>query len=826
MNNPRLTPALVLTAVALGILCPTALVTAQAPPQPTPEVINAERAAAEAARAARALPTPIAPPVSAAKPAAGPALPGATPAATPAVPRGVPALPVPGMPGVPGTGNTNRPSNIQFTPRVAPGGPPPLTPPGAGAVTPAGAATGAAGRQPTNVTAEAIRALAAGAGAAPGVPGAVGAVPGNAADAAAGAAAPAAEEKFPPGLIKFSEADMNQVLDIYQELTGKTVIRAASLPAAKITVKSQTELTRTEAIHLLETLLAMNQITMVPQADKFIRAVPEAQANTFGKRVDDLPGELYPESATLVTHIVQLKNAAPNDLVQVLQPFAKMQNSILTIPSTSMLVIRDYAENVKRMLEMIEKIDIIPPQDFIDVVIPIKYALAGDIATVLGSLTQGGGGTTTVGQQQTRTGISSGTSGGFGSSRSGSLSGGGGLGSPGYNPNNPLGAQQSGLTGGAGGGLSSGSSGRSSFASRLNNIISKAASGQGGDIFVLSQAKIIADERTNSLLIFASRSELNTISNIISKLDVVLAQVLIEAIIMEVKVGDNLNYGFSYIQKNPTDFGNVATGIGAIRTVPFLNGGAFGNLATNAASGVPGGFSYVMSFMNFDATMQAMSSDSRVNIISRPRIQTSHAVEANLFVGQTRPYVTGTYTYFGGGPQTQFQQQQIGLTLSVLPLINAEGLVVMDINVKVQNVGEEIQIDSTFSVPETIDREAAAKVAVRDRETIMLGGFISKQKNFSKSGVPILKDLPLLGALFRNTSDENTRVELITLIRPTVLPSPKDAALIVAEEKQGMPAVRQAEREYNVDTRKRIEADDKQEAKDYKKLYKREGFSK
>jgi type II secretory pathway component GspD/PulD (secretin) len=93
----------------------------------------------------------------------------------------------------------------------------------------------------------------------------------------------------------------------------------------------------------------------------------------------------------------------------------------------------------------------------------------------------------------------------------------------------------------------------------------------------------------------------------------------------------------------------------------------------------------------------------------------------------------GSYSYFGGGPQTQFQQQQIGLTLSVLPLINNEGLVVMDIHTKVQQIGEDVPIDANFSVPETIDREARAKVAVRDRETIMLGGFIATTKNKTKS---------------------------------------------------------------------------------------------
>ena len=540
---------------------------------------------------------------------------------------------------------------------------------------------------------------------------------------AAAAAKPAnpEDEVFPPGLIKFSEADLSQVLEIYQELTGRTVLKPASLPAAKISIRSQTQLTRAEAVQALDSILSMNGIAMVPQGDKFVKAVPEGTANNTGKKFDDLPWELLPESGTIVTYVVQLTNAAPQEVATVLQQFAKLPgNSILAVPSTSMLVLRDYSENVKRMMEMIQRLDVVPQQEFVDVVIPIKYALADDIAQVLSSLTAGGGSATTVGAQPTRTGISAGGGGFGGAAANRGGAGLGGMGQPGYNPNNPLGQQQAGL--GGGGGLGAGASGRSSFAQRLNQIVNRAAGagGAGGDIFVLGQTKIIADARTNSLLIFASKGDLSTISNIIDKLDVVLAQVLIEAIVLEVKVGNNLNYGFSYLQKNPTTIGNM-TGAGALSTVPFLNLGNFQSLATNAAGGLPSGFSYAASFMNFDATVQAIAGDSRINIISRPKIQTSHAVEANIFVGQTRPYVTGTYSYFGGGgPQTQFQQQQIGLTLSVLPLINSEGLVVMDIHVKVQNIGENIPIDATFSVPESIDRETAAKVAVRDRETIML----------------------------------------------------------------------------------------------------------
>src|SRR6202007_1585718 len=107
--------------------------------------------------------------------------------------------------------------------------------------------------------------------------------------------------------------------------------------------------------------------------------------------------------------------------------------------------------------------------------------------------------------------------------------------------------------------------------------------------------------------------------------------------------------------------------------------------SSNGCAGLPGGFSYAAKFMGFDATVKALASDGRVKILQRPRIQTSHAVQASLFVGQTRPYPTGT-SYGGfGGNYSSIQQLQIGVTLEVLPLINAEGLVVLDIRQKIQD---------------------------------------------------------------------------------------------------------------------------------------------
>jgi len=293
--------------------------------------------------------------------------------------------------------------------------------------------------------------------------------------------------------------------------------------------------------------------------------------------------------------------------------------------------------------------------------------------------------------------------------------------------------------------------------------------------------------------------------------------------VMEVSLGNDLNYGFSYLQRNPTQIGDtLEAGVGAIRNIPFLSADRFSNASTQDLGG---GFSYFARFMNFDAAMVAAATDSRLNVISRPRVQTSHAVEAQIFVGQTRPYVTGSYSYFGGGPQTQFQQQQIGITLLVLPLINAEGLVVMDISTKIQQIGELIPIDSNFSVPETIDRDVTAKVAVRDRETIMLGGFISSQKNKSRSGVPILMDIPYLGHLFTAVKDNDQRKELIILIRPTVLPTPGDAATFTAEERARLPGTRRADKEFIESEQKLLDAENRRSAKEARKLYKKEGFS-
>lgn len=608
------------------------------------------------------------------------------------------------------------------------------------------------------------------------------------------------EEMLPAGVINFPATDLNQVLQIYAELVNRTILRPTSLPAPTISLKTQTPLTRKEAKEAFDAVLALNGIAMIDIGEKFVKVVPTAQAGQVGAPFSKQPLDQIPDMGQFVTHVVQLTYAKPSEMVAALTPFASAgQQGILPIDSSQILVLRDYSENVKRMLEMIKKIDVAIPSEYISEVIPIKYALSSDIANALNSLSSGGGGTT-VGSSTTgggtRSGVGSRSSGGFGR---------GGYGAGGYPGSTtpgmatPFGANTGQNPAGAAGQPSS-------FTQRLQNLISKAS--VSGEIQVLGQTKIIADERTNSLLIFASREDMKMIKDIVAKLDVVLAQVLIEAVIVQVSLDDSHSLGVSYLQTSPSRVGDSFQGIGALNNKNILSGSSFlAGSGTNGTGNIPGGFSYLAQLGNndLDVSVTALASSTKAKILQRPRIQTSHAVPATLFVGEQRPYPVSSY-YGGGafGGYASIQQLQIGVTIEVTPLINPDGLVVMDIHTKIDSFEGNVTIQNVGDVPVTSSKDASAKVAVRDRDTIMLGGLIETTKSSNNSGIPLLKDIPLLGNLFRSSSADNARTELIVLIRPTVLPTPEVAALAARAEKDKMPGVRQTEMEIQREETRRL----------------------
>ena len=158
------------------------------------------------------------------------------------------------------------------------------------------------------------------------------------------------------GMINFQNADVLQVLDVYQELSGRTVIRG-TLPRPAISVRNQTPLTRIQALQLLDTVLAANGIAMVLAGDTAVKAVPAAQAITEAPPNITLPMELLPDSGSFMSRTVELKRVRPSEVIPVLMPFVKTPNALLPIDSSNMLVIRDYSANVRRMLQMLQDLE-------------------------------------------------------------------------------------------------------------------------------------------------------------------------------------------------------------------------------------------------------------------------------------------------------------------------------------------------------------------------------------------------------------------------------------------------------------------------------------
>jgi general secretion pathway protein D len=610
------------------------------------------------------------------------------------------------------------------------------------------------------------------------------------------------QEMIPPGLIDFQGVDISQVLEVYAQLVGRTLLRAG-LPSAQIVLKTETPLTKGEAIQALQAVLALNGVAVINVGDKFVKVVPTSDAGTVGEQFSTNNFSELPELGSYTTRIVQLKYVKPSLMMPIIQPFAKTPNAILPIDDNGILVLRDNSENIKRMMEMINAVDVEVPAEYTNEVIKIKYAMADDIANVLNSLESSGGGTVSFGQ--TTTPSAGGSHNGFsGGGIGGSGNGlGGGYGNTGFQNG------QTGSTFGQNGSTSQGGQGNSPFASRLASILNRAQGGGGPGggtggaqqpIQILGQTKIVADERSNSLLIYATQQDMQTIKDIISKLDVLLAQVLIESVIMEVDLNKQWNYAISASQ-NRLNNGNVST-IGAINNgAPFYN---FVNSATsNAWPGIftstPGsGLSYFGDIgQNWDLALQAAASDSTTHIIQRPRIQTSQAKEADFFVGESVPYVTSVYynSGFNGGPSSSYSQLQVGISLDVTPFINPDGLVVMDINQQINDISGSQTIEGVGAVPTTDNRTFTSEVAVKDRDTIILGGFTDTETDKSSSGVPILEDIPLLGYLFKAPSSTKTRDELLVLMRPTVLKTPDEASLQAMHEEIRSPGIISARRE-------------------------------
>ncbi len=303
--------------------------------------------------------------------------------------------------------------------------------------------------------------------------------------------------------------------------------------------------------------------------------------------------------------------------------------------------------------------------------------------------------------------------------------------------------------------------------------------------------RIIADEPNNALIIIADQENFRSIERVIKQLDRLPLQVLIDASIIEVTLTDELEYGLEWFAQNKIPDQHSVTGF--TKSGLNLTEAAKGALLNTLAPG----FSYVWQSKSQDlgVILKAAAQNGKLNVISSPSLMVLNNHEATIVVGdqislQTSQSVnTGTS---GNNPfvTSTFQQRDTGVQLKIKPRVNSGGLVIMELEQKVDDVG---QIREGSPNPDILQRQINTTVAVKDGDTLVLGGLIRDNRSENVSGIPILYRIPWIGHLFGTTNDTFKRTELVVLITPRVVENRRDAFDITKEFKQRLRELYQTE---------------------------------
>ncbi len=302
----------------------------------------------------------------------------------------------------------------------------------------------------------------------------------------------------------------------------------------------------------------------------------------------------------------------------------------------------------------------------------------------------------------------------------------------------------------------------------------------------IGNAKIIADQRANTIIILGNREIVVKVQKLLDEMDVKAPQVMLSTVIGTLTLNNTEEFGVDLLQRfvkfdpsNPGGRGGIAatrrtTSAGLANPSDLLN---FTQLATAAATG--GSSVYVNAAFGLTAIVRALDSTGRFKTISRPTIFTSNNKKAIIASGTEIPVPVNTISSGTGGvigglaQQSNIQFKKVALQLEVVPLINSEKEVTLDILQKLDEVADRVQIDNNL-IPTIATRYIKTTVSAPNCSTLVLGGLVTDRKSRSLDGIPVLGRLPLIGGLFRQTGKTKSREELVILMRPEVSLTPLD----------------------------------------------------
>ena len=643
--------------------------------------------------------------------------------------------------------------------------------------------------------------------------------PAPAAPVAAPAVAPAAASPSPapvaavaaaiplPGLsgsdqvgpVILRDETVAQLLDLMQRWTGKSILRPQALPASVYTLSLPASITRDEALLAIETLLNLNGIAVIQQGDKFLKVVPNLVAKAESPTLLTGSTLTLPPSGRIATKIYTLKHANAQEFIT--QIVSSLNTTLASPPvyfgRNNAFLITDSITNLQKIENLVTQLD--RPQ--LDLVVTKSYTLKNAMATDLvnkltamlrtQAVASGGApfrlstGTTFLADERTNRVLLMGSADqhDFFDKLIDTLD-------QKSNPNTKTDviflrhadAQQvatlvtSLVTGQTTAAARAGNTVRGATVNRAPTPVAPVAgaagattSQMGADEFS-SNLTVLPDVRSNSVVVSGTNDDLRLLHDLIDKVDIVLPQVRIEVVIAEVKLSDNESNGFNTLGLTVTNGKLVGIGgTGAGFGVNGANAIATTNLPANTTQ-VGGSQGTLGANNSLSATIGLVTTPRKgdLKILSVPAITTTHNKEATLFVGESRPVITGSSVAATTGQVTStVSQRDIGITLKVLPLIGKDGSVQLQISQSVEDILGSTILDGNDQ-PIIGRRTTDSYVSAMSGEIVVLGGL---QRTVTTKSTSRLGPIPIIGDIFGSSTNLEEKQELIIFLRPYVLNS-------------------------------------------------------
>ncbi len=594
--------------------------------------------------------------------------------------------------------------------------------------------------------------------------------------------------------VNLKEADIQELIKFVAEATDTTIVVDPAVKG-KVKVVSSKPVSRTELYDLFLSILEVHGYTAV-RSGGVVRVIQSKDARSAPVTVRDDEGRRGNDE--YVTQVMRLKNISAAKLIPVLRPLVPQQAHMAAYAPSNAIIISDVASNIDRIAAIIERMDRTATQE--TEVIKLRYGVAEDVVRMLDQLN------TSEAQQGNEVEVML-----VADARTNSVL---------ISADELERARMTQLIRYLDTPLEQSGNVKviyleyakaediAEVLTKVMQNIGRVDAGEAGRAQRASEtsATIEADANTNALIITAPTDKMAALEAVVARLDIRRAQVLVEAIIVEMEVRDGQDLGLQWLFANDNGFfgssisaddaraRRIAGAIlpedggdgtdGGVTTGDFNVGALAGALAQSP--GVSLGWGVIDDNLSMTVILNALKEKSNANILSTPSLLTLDNQEAYITVGQNVPFVTGSFTSTGtgDGAQNPFQtieRENVGITLKVTPHINEGDSVVLDISQEVSSLSNTSVVLQASDLI-TNERVLQTKVLAADGRVVVLGGLIKDDVQDASQKVPLLGDIPLLGRLFRNDAVQVIKTNLLIFIRPTIIRDDEQLAGATADK--------------------------------------------